>query len=1129
MVNVAKLMTSRPIVVFCVLGFMVFILGIISIMIWITTTETVTNDVASFTEDLRSSLVYEIENIGKYIYPKTNLSTIVLSRVIDSHLTNNDNGFTEIQAQIAPVLFQAYSTIPHVSQVSYIDSDGLLFSYMAVSNISVAVFANSSSNPSGGEYTWYTQTVDQITGHLIGNTTKSQPLYLTLTDWFQAAQRNYTSAFVGTGLGKEYSETLFQSVVSLSNKKGVVSLGFPVKVLTDFLNSSYLQDGELYMWTKDGTVLVRQGSLNASFFISSDSICFGKESNLVGSQCIPNNCSSSGYWVEIERSKFQVFCSVLEVSGVPLIYTVMFPNKGGATRIEHNARKVLYLLIVVTILLPLGWPLVFMMFMGQAARREMHMRATLINHKEAIQQAERKSMNKSQAIARASHDIRGSLAGITGLIDISRENEDVKSGSELDTNLKQVIVCIKDLVGLLNSVLDMSKIESGKMQLEEEEFNLAKLLEDIIDFYHPVAMKKGVDVVLDLHDGSIFKFSNVKGDSGKLKQILNNLVSNAVKFTVEGHISIRAWAQRPGSKSSVVLVSDAQGGVVSKFLKSMFNKNGDQSSTYEMEISNNANTIEFVFEVDDTGKGIPMEMRKSVFENYVQVRETAQGQQGTGLGLGIVQSLVRLMGGEIRITDKAMGEKGTCFQFNVLLTTLENSPVSDMKVRHDMEAGGDYISTPNLGLTINTSLGGSMNIRNLSPRFNTCLSSSPKQECSRVVLLLKNEERRRVTEKYIKSQGIKVTVVEKWEHLSNALERLFGFSPQTSMGRNELSCPSSRELPLIGIDGIDSRSQIPRRRSNSFSGVILLLIDAKVGPYSELYDIVERFRRGLRRGISCKVVWLNESSTRGSERGDISCLRPLHGSRLNQVLKMLPEFGGTEIKEAPIELHRESLLRHSIVTETSSPKHIRCTNTEIQEEEPSSRFNKKIGKTIMAPTSLESETWVKSVRTGRKPIGNREDEQGTCKPSDEYEFLRGKRVMVVDDNRTMSLVATRKLKKMGVSEVKQCESGEEAVRLVSEWLTQREEQGSIYTLPFDYIFMDCQMPGMDGYEATREIRKVEKHYGVHIPIIAVSGHDPGSREAKETIQAGMDAFLEKNLNQDQLENVIREIESKMTL
>ncbi|KAL0864358.1 hypothetical protein Bca101_043476 [Brassica carinata] len=166
-------------------------------------------------------------------------------------------------------------------------------------------------------------------------------------------------------------------------------------------------------------------------------------------------------------------------------------------------------------------------------------------------------MNKSQAFAQASHDVRGSLASITGLIDLC--HQEVKPGSDVDVSLQKMNVCTNDLVILLNYVLDMSKIESGKMQLEEEEFNLTELLEGVIDFFHPMAIKKGVDVVLDLHDaGSILKSSNVRGDSGKIKKILNNLVSNAVKFTVDGHISVRAWAQKPGSKSSVVLASEPE-------------------------------------------------------------------------------------------------------------------------------------------------------------------------------------------------------------------------------------------------------------------------------------------------------------------------------------------------------------------------------------------------------------------------------------------------------------------------------------------------------------------------------------------------------------------------------------------
>ena len=83
-------------------------------------------------------------------------------------------------------------------------------------------------------------------------------------------------------------------------------------------------------------------------------------------------------------------------------------------------------------------------------------------------------------------------------------------------------------LGLLNYILDTSKIKVGKMQLDEEEFDLGQLIEDVVDLYHPIGIKKGVDVVLDPYDDSAIKFSQVKGDRGKLKQILCNLLSNAV-------------------------------------------------------------------------------------------------------------------------------------------------------------------------------------------------------------------------------------------------------------------------------------------------------------------------------------------------------------------------------------------------------------------------------------------------------------------------------------------------------------------------------------------------------------------------------------------------------------------------
>jgi signal transduction histidine kinase len=180
------------------------------------------------------------------------------------------------------------------------------------------------------------------------------------------------------------------------------------------------------------------------------------------------------------------------------------------------------------------------------------------------------------------------------------------------------------------------------MQLEEEEFDLSYLLEDVVDLYHPIAMKKGVELILDPCNGSVIKYSRVKGDRRKLKQILCNLLSNAVKFTDEGHITVRAWTQKATLQNSII--KSNQNSVVMKPLSWLFDKKKKECEDIEAVnyVQHDPCFMDFVFEVDDTGKGIPKENHKLVFENYVQVKENSVGQVGTGLGLGIVQSLVSI-------------------------------------------------------------------------------------------------------------------------------------------------------------------------------------------------------------------------------------------------------------------------------------------------------------------------------------------------------------------------------------------------------------------------------------------------------------------------------------------------------
>ncbi|CAK9183094.1 unnamed protein product [Ilex paraguariensis] len=106
-----------------------------------------------------------------------------------------------------------------------------------------------------------------------------------------------------------------------------------------------------------------------------------------------------------------------------------------------------------------------------------------------------------------------------------------------------------------------------------------------------------------------------------------------------------------------------------------------------------------------------------------------------------------------------------------------------------------------------------------------------------------------------------------------------------------------------------------------------------------------------------------------------------------------------------------------------------------------------------------------------------------------------------------------------------CENGEEALQLVCKGLSDQRKRRAAHILPYDYILMDCEMPVMDGCEATRHIRQEEEYYGVHIPIIALIAHSTGE-DASTMIQAGMDYYLSKPLNGEQLLKAIILMQSK---
>lgn len=264
------------------------------------------------------------------------------------------------------------------------------------------------------------------------------------------------------------------------------------------------------------------------------------------------------------------------------------------------------------------------------------------------QDLENQSRAKSAFLANISHEIRTPMNGIMGMTDLVLQSELTEEQKEY---LNLIRMSADSLLRIINDILDYSKLESGKMTLEEILFNPQDLIDEIHRFYRPQMESKGLEFQV-VEDPAIP--DQLKGDPLRLKQILMNLIGNALKFTEQGGVELRV-----------------RGKMV-------------HSASWELE-----------FSVKDSGIGIPAEKQGLLFQSFSQVDlSTARKFGGTGLGLAICNALAEQMKGSISVSSRE-GE-GACFTFRVPLCSAKKTE----RARPEQTTTSDRIVQSSQGILV---------------------------------------------------------------------------------------------------------------------------------------------------------------------------------------------------------------------------------------------------------------------------------------------------------------------------------------------------------------------------------------------------------------------------------------------
>ncbi|HRW96205.1 MAG TPA: response regulator [Bacteroidales bacterium] len=694
------------------------------------------------------------------------------------------------------------------------------------------------------------------------------------------------------------------------------------------------------------------------------------------------------------------------------------------------------------------------------------------------------SRYKSEFLANMSHELRTPLNSILVLSQVLSNNKNGNLTEKQIQSAKTIYSSGASLLSLINEILDLSKIESGKLQINIEKISITNFSNEIKEIFAPLALEKGLDFTVNIADNTPLIIHN---DNQRLQQIIRNLLANAIKFTNQGSVNLNILKSNPTDKNRPKKISD-----------------------------NDA----IVFEVADTGIGIPQAQQEVIFQAFTQADGTTSRKYGgTGLGLTISRNLAHLLGGEITLESEP--DKGTIFRLWLPLTiekTEHHTPDSmpekteSLKTQTSINKTEDTVITKTLS-TANPQYHTSPNMQNIiTDGFKDDRTVINKGD--KFILVIEDDHNfAKILYDLAHEKGFKCLIAPNGETglhyadyykpdaiiLDIGLPGIDGWQVMDRLKDN----PETRHIPVHFMSGKDKSIEALKMGAIGYLTKPISLEDLE-----EAFSKIEAY---ISKPFKKLLVVEDDDNMRKAiveliDDKDISITSvPTGNQAIDQLRKndfdcIILDLG---LKDMPGD---ELLKIIGKKGETSYIPVIIYTGKELsrEDEERLLQYSDRIIiKGVRSPERLLAET---TLFLHRVESSLPEEKQKMLRMTHSKEdIMKDKKILIVDDDMRNVFALSSLLEEKGLKI--------EVGRNGKEGLAKLEQFPDI-----NLVLMDIMMPEMDGYEAIRRIRKNPKTK--KMPVIALTAKAmQGDRD--KCIEAGANDYLTKPVDTAKLLSLLR--------